>query len=137
MLFTKHCEAIGGGSPSTGTQSHHPYDHNKDLEKLKTHAQTSPIKVTQRKSSSFGQHHEQGRRNSSMEVDENASVGAVDEDMSDGAKSRVTMMGLKNGFVRHSAAIDNVVTNILEASEVIERSSVFDFDKDHHEKDEK
>jgi hypothetical protein len=39
--------------------------------------------------------------------------------------------------VRHSAAIDNVVTNILEASEVIERSSVFDFDKDHHEKDEK
>lgn len=69
-----------------------------------------------------------------MVADENASAGTVDEDISHGAKSRVTMMGLKNGFVRHSAAIDNVVTNILEASEVIERSSVFDFDKDHHEK---
>jgi hypothetical protein len=139
LLFaSQYCEAIGGGSPSTGTQSHHPYDHNKDLEKLKTHAQTSPIKVVRRASSSLGQHHDQGSWKSSMEADENPSTGAADDDVSDVAKSRVVMMGLKNGFVRHSAAIDNVVTNILEASEVIERSSVFDFEKDRRNgKDEK
>ena len=132
LLFAKHCEAIGGGSPSTGTQSHHPYDHNKDLEKLKTHAQTSPMKVTRRTSSSWDHRHGQGSRKSSMEADENASTGAADDDTSDVAKSRV----VNDGFVRHSAAA--IVTNILEVSEVIERSSVFDFDKDRlYGKDEK
>jgi hypothetical protein len=68
-----------------------------------------------------------------MEADENASAGAADDDTSDVAKSRV----VNDGFVRHSAAAA-IVTNILEVSEVIERSSVFDFDKDHlYGKDEK
>lgn len=67
-----------------------------------------------------------------MEADENASTGAADDDTSDVAKSRV----VNDGFVRHSAAA--IVTNILEVSEVIERSSVFDFDKDRlYGKDEK
>jgi hypothetical protein len=42
---------------------------------------------------------------------------------------KVLMMGVRNGYVSSSAVeIDNVVTNILEASAAVERESVLNMD---------
>jgi|AntRauTorckE5430_2_1112549.scaffolds.fasta_scaffold21040_1 hypothetical protein len=99
----------------------HRYEHNRDIDKL-LHPNHEVHIVQQRRSPK----ERQPKANHGPKADE-------EEDYLTGGKrnrNKTLLVGVKNGYVmpKHSE-INNVVTNILEASAAVERESVFKFDK--------
>mmetsp|Transcript_3475 Transcript_3475/g.5321 ORF Transcript_3475/g.5321 Transcript_3475/m.5321 type:complete len:143 (-) Transcript_3475:254-682(-) len=106
----------------------HRYEHKQDIDKL-LHPNHEIHVVQQRRSVPPKEHRSKtgagpGSRRDEEDTEEDLLTGGA------GNRNKARLMGVKNGYVipKHSE-INNVVTNILEASAAVERESVLKFDK--------
>lgn len=90
------------------TDTSHSYDHKKDLEKLKHPNQDIHV----------------------LDIEEvrgkSASNVGVEEGMNN---AKVLLTALKRGYVTKKNSVDNIVTNILEASAAVEREDMLSVKK--------
>ena len=104
----------------------HRYEHNQDIDKL-LHPNHQIHVVQQRRSVPPKEHSSKAGAGPGSRRDEDK-----EEDLLTGAgrnRDKAHLMGVKNGYVIPKYSdINNVVTNILEASAAVERESVLKFD---------
>mmetsp|Transcript_10473 Transcript_10473/g.15859 ORF Transcript_10473/g.15859 Transcript_10473/m.15859 type:complete len:114 (-) Transcript_10473:130-471(-) len=89
------------------TDTSHSYDHKKDLEKLKHPNQDIHV----------------------LDIEEVRGKSATNIGVEEGNNAKVLLTALKKGYVVKKYAVDNIVTNILEASAAVEREDMVSLKK--------